>query len=119
MLEIDPAVIPEKRKRPGALCYLYVGVTAHPHSTRRNQHASLSQTSARVFREISIELGRPLESHELTLRPDLVTETPTGPSPGQTHRAERRQANKLKHLGYVILSRHRHSLRRSRKSASA
>jgi len=111
VLELALEHVPESRRKPDAAGYLYVGWTTTTVAHRPATHASGISPAGAIFQTVVKHLGRPLTAEELVLRPDLMTETPAWPAEGSANRAERRQANKLKARGFVILSKHKHGIR--------
>jgi len=114
VLELAPFLISASKMVPTAQGYLYVGMTAKAVTDRKAQHQYGGRLAGRVFRALVRDLHRPLTDADLWLRVDLVTVRANGDSQRQTESAERALANKLKHAGYVVLSRHEHSTKRAK-----
>jgi len=118
VLELDPSLVPDRRRVPTALGYLYVGMTAKDVADRKFQHQTGVPLAGKVFRDLVSVLQRPLTDTELWLRLDLVTVKANGDSTGQAESAERTLANKLEHAGYVVLSNHEHATKRAKAKSS-
>jgi len=114
VLQLDPALVPDRKRVPTDLGYLYVGMTSKTVADRHAQHQAGVGLAGKVFRDVVSELSRPLTDTDLWLRPDLVTVLANGDSKGQAESAERTLANKLKHAGYVVLSSHEHATKRAK-----
>lgn len=114
VLELDPSLVPDRKKVPTAEGYLYVGMTSKTVVDRHAQHQAGVGLAGKVFRDVVSELSRPLTDGDLWLRVDLVTVRANGDSKGQAESAERKLANKLNHAGYVVLSRHEHATKRAK-----
>ncbi len=115
VIEVAPRMFPDADPSVATEGYLYVGWTKNSDEYRLAQHMNAHAKAAVIFKDMVEALGRPLKEDEAWLRPDLVTEKPTGDSEGQANRAERRQANQLENQRFRIISRHKHGMKRRSK----